>query len=236
MEESEHQTQYRPAPALTILVIAGLGMFALLDLMHLPAGIIGMYGLGILGGGEFNQDLVDISLMIRGLSAIGQLFMFIYMAICFGMLMYRCAANARALRFTGFSHSPGWVVGWYYVPFAHLIMPYKAIVEVWQASKAKVEIGSYPEWWDESSGLLIKAWWFFWIVGTITNNTASRLTRSTYLVEVGMSMIPLASVLQVTSAILCIVFVYKLTNRQNSQAKTLEVFAPPIHQEGVTNV
>lgn len=221
MIDSELQTPYRPAPILTILVIAGLIIFAILDLMHIPAGIIGMYGLGVLGGGEPNQDLVDISVLIRGLSGLGQLIMMIYMAICFGMLMYRFAYNARTLGFTGFSHSPGWVVGWYFVPFAHLIMPYKAIVEVWKASKAKVEIGMYPEWWDESSGLLIKAWWFFWIVGTITNNMASRLSRSTSLESFGMSMVPIASILQVTSAFLCITVVYKFSKQQNIQARAL---------------
>ena len=221
MDTTTDQGSFKKLTTLTGLVYIGLILFALLDMMNIPAGILGMYGVGTLGEGVRNEDLIEISMLIRGLSALGQLAMFVYMAICFGMLMYRFAANARTLGFTGFSHSPGWVVGWYYVPFAHLIMPYKAIVEVWQASKTRVEPGVYPEWHDETTGVLLKAWWAAWIFGTITNNAALRFSQSDYLESFGMTLTPFAAVLQVLSAVLCIIVVSRLASGQMLQAKTL---------------
>lgn len=131
MNEHDQNNPYRPAPVLTILATIGIGLFAILDALYIPGGIIGMIGVGVFDNGQRNQELVDLSKLIRGLSALGQLLLFIYTSICFCMLMYRCAKNATALGFTGFSHTPGWVAGWYFVPFAHLIMPYKAIAEYW---------------------------------------------------------------------------------------------------------
>jgi hypothetical protein len=222
MDEDIHQDLFRPTQTLTVLTIIGLSIFALLDLMYVPGGIVGMYGVGVFNDGVRDQDLVDISMLIRAFSALGQLAIFLFVTISFCMLMYRCAKNARALGFTGFSHTPGWVVGWYFVPFAHLIMPYKAIAEVWQSSKAKVEPGVFPEWFDMDIGFLLRAWWAAWIFGTLANNTASRMSRSTSFELIGMCMIPFAAVLQVVSAILCIVVVYRLTKQQSIQAQALK--------------
>ena len=223
----EYQETYRPAPTLTTLTVIGLCCFALLDSLYIPGGIFGMIGVGVFDGGTRDQNMVDISKLIRGLSGLGQLFLYIYTPICYCMLMYRCAKNARALGFTGFSHSPGWVAGWYFVPFAHLIMPYKAIVEVWKSSKAQVEHGIFPEWWDVSAGALINTWWATWVLGFLLNNAASKMSRSIYLETVGMCLVPIAALIQVVSAILCIVFVCRLTYRQSAQAKILGLHPNP---------
>tara|TARA_R110002072_G_scaffold42064_11_gene117989 strand:- start:2306 stop:3016 length:711 start_codon:yes stop_codon:yes gene_type:complete len=221
LNKSEHLAPYRPSPILVPCVIVGLLVFSILDLIYIPAGIIGMYGAGVFNGGVRDQDLVDLSILIRALSALGQLGMFFILTTLFSVLIYRCAKNARTLGFTGFTHSPGMTVGWFYIPFAHLIMPYIAIAEIWQSSKATVEPGIFPEWLDMKIGPLLGAWWATWIFGTLINNTASRMSRSQYLEAIGMSIIPFAAALQVASAFLCIVVVYRLTQRQHQQALAL---------------
>ena len=218
---------YRPTSTLCTLTVIGLCCFALLDMAYIPGGLYGMIGVGVFDGGIRDQNMIDISRWIRGLSGLAQLCMSIFLTISFCMLMYRCAKNARALGFTGFSHTPGWVVGWYFVPFALLIMPYKAIAEIWKSSKAEVVPGTYPEWWDESTGVLIQAWWATWIVGTLFTNWGSMLSRSDSLSMIGMCIIPFAAITQVISAFLCIAFVCRLTSRQSAQAKTLGLHPNP---------
>jgi len=231
--ELDQDLLYRPAPILTILTVVGLGLFAILDALHIPGGIVGMIGVGVFDNGQRNQELVDLSVLIRGLSSMGQLLLFVFTPICFCMLMYRCAKNALALGFTGFSHTPGWVVGWYFVPFAHLIMPYKAIAEYWQSSKAKVDPETPPEWWDESVGFLLTAWWATWVFGTLLTNLSSKMSRSISFETIGMCVVPFAAILQVTSGLLCIMMVLKITKRQNQQA--LVVFATPSPTQGEMN-
>src|SRR5262249_29946861 len=38
--------------------------------------------------------------------------------------VYRANRNARALGAEGLAYSPGWSVGWFFVPLANLVMPY----------------------------------------------------------------------------------------------------------------
>ena len=234
MNDIESGLPYRPAPVLTTLTVIGLSLFMLLDLLYIPGGLVGMAGAGVFNGGTRDPELIEISVLIRGLSALGQMFLFIITPICFCMLMYRCAKNARALGFTGFSHTPGWVAGWFFIPFAHLIMPYKAIAEIWQSSRATVELGEYPEWWETNIGFLLKAWWAAWIFGTILTNFSSRMSRSSLFETIGMSLIPFAALLQVIAAILCIMVVLKLTKLQNLQAAVLLQTSPDL-QDGNAN-
>lgn len=211
---------YRRPDALLPLTCVGLGVFALLDLINLPAGLLGIAGIGGFGG-QPDEELVEISMLLRGLSALGQLVMFIITPIFFSMLVYRCAKNARALGFTHFNSSPGWCVGWFFIPFAHLIMPYKANGETWQTSRTPVTGENAHEWSLTPVGPLFTAWWLTWIFGNITNNTASRLASSENFVSYGMWMIPPAAALQVLSALLAMAVVITLVRKQNRQYNAL---------------
>lgn len=222
MNDETYAPDYHKPAALTTLTLIGLGIFVLLDAVYIPAGILGIYGIGGIQSGVRDQGLIDLSVLLRGLSALGQMALFIFTPICFCMLIYRCARNARALGFTGFSHSPGWTVGWFFIPFAHLWMPYKAISEIWRSSRVRAGEVHLNEWWEQPIGFVFKAWWATWIFGTIGNNIASRLSHSSDAFETaGMWLIPFAAVLQVASGILCMAVVMKLISRQDQQARGL---------------
>jgi len=220
MNATENILPYRPAPVLTVLTIAGLVIFIALDLMLVPSGLVGMYGAGVFTGEPRDQEIIDLAFLIRGLSAIAQLGMFFFTPTVFCMLMYRCAMNARALGFEGFQHSAGWVVGWFFVPFAYLWMPYKAVGEVWQTSLVEPEEVPSTDWLFNDVGTLFKAWWATWIFGTIFSNVSSKMSRSaTVDVEtVGLCLTPFSAVLQAVSGLLCILMVLKVTKRQDEQS------------------
>lgn len=204
------------------MTVVGLVCFSLLDALVIPAGIIGLIGTGEIGGAEYDTEMIALSQLIRALSGLGQLALFIYTPICLGMLLYRYALNARAIGFTGFSHSPGWCVGWFFVPFAHLWMPYKANAEVWQSSRVMdPEQIRLNEWRAQPIGGLFTGWWLTWVLGTLGNNIASRMTRSiSESIEItGYWLMPVAAITQVVSAILAIVVMAKLASRQRDQAR-----------------
>jgi len=213
---------FRHPATLLPLTIVGLVCFVLLDALYIPAGIFGIIGIE---QHPRNDDLVVLSTLIRGISGLGQLLMFIWTTVCFCMLIYRFAHNARAIGFTSFNHTPGWCVGWFFIPFAHLWMPYKANSEIWQSSKVSdSEQIRQNEWWEQPIGLVFKLWWFAWVFGNIGNNTASRLSQSTFepLELAGYWLIPFAGALQVSSAILAIMIVSKLASRQRTQFELMQ--------------
>ena len=86
-----------------------------------------------------------------------------------GMWIYRAAwngrvfAGARQLDFT-----PGWSVGWYFLPIANLWKPYQAMKEIWRASARpdKVDDAEVPGW--------LPLWWLLWLAFSITSNFAGR--------------------------------------------------------------
>ena len=54
--------------------------------------------------------------------------------VVFGTWIYRAAANVDAASVPGFRFTPGWAVGWHFVPIANLFKPFGAMRQIWNAS------------------------------------------------------------------------------------------------------
>ena len=67
--------------------------------------------------------------------------------------IHRANYNARQLGATDMKISPGWAVGWYFVPVAWFWKPYQAMKEIWQASV------NPKYWWRQSGSPLLTCWW-----------------------------------------------------------------------------
>ena len=85
------------------------------------------------------------------------------------MWIYRANWNARQLGAKGMRFTPGWAVGWFFVPFLNLWKPYEAMKEIWKAS------ANPANWQAESVPLLLHAWWFLWAGSAVYSQIAFRL-------------------------------------------------------------
>ena len=86
------------------------------------------------------------------------------------MWIYRANLGARRQGASGMTFTPGWSVGWYFIPFANLFKPYQAMKEIWKAS-------ANPQ--DYSAAevpALLPCWWTLWIVSNFLGNASFRLT------------------------------------------------------------
>lgn len=72
--------------------------------------------------------------------------------------IHRANANVRALGATGLKFTPGWAVGWYFVPVAFFWKPFQAMREIWRASV------SPADWSRQPGSSIIGWWWALWIV------------------------------------------------------------------------
>src|SRR5262245_42808360 len=75
----------------------------------------------------------------------GRFISFIVTVVIFAIWIHRANYNARQLGATGMRFSPGWAVGWYFIPIAILWKLYLAIGEVWQTS-------AMPGSWQQEPG------------------------------------------------------------------------------------
>ena len=85
--------------------------------------------------------------------AFAALGLYIVTAITFGIWIVRAHKNLRAFGITDTTYTPGWALGWFFVPFLNLVRPFQAMKELWQASHAGAE------WSKSSSTKLVNSWW-----------------------------------------------------------------------------
>jgi hypothetical protein len=79
--------------------------------------------------------------------------------------IYRTNANGH--RFSReISISPGWAVGWFFIPVANLVMPFRGVNETWKASQ---RAAGRPE---AARSAPVRWWWGLWLAGNVATNVA----------------------------------------------------------------
>jgi hypothetical protein len=151
----------RRAKAATIVLWVFVAVTAL------TAGGELLEAMGIL---DIEVDLDPLALAV-GLTYLAYTLVFVVSIVLVGMWIHRAHANLREGGVAELEFTPGWAVGWYFIPFANLIMPYKAMRELWTASRGEHDFfgGAAPS--------EVKAWWAAWIVGNILSAVGSRILQ-----------------------------------------------------------
>ncbi len=97
---------------------------------------------------------------------------FVVTIVLFCIWIHRANRNARALGAQGMAFTPGWCVGWWFVPFLNLFKPYQAVKELYLASDSK----GGPEGWQAAAAPRVFAlWWSTWIIANLASNAELRL-------------------------------------------------------------
>ncbi len=97
-------------------------------------------------------------------------------AIVFLFWLYRVSANLPALGVQDMRWSPGWAVGWWFIPVMNIFRPYQVVKEIWLASSADAQPGA---WRDGPVSSILGLWWLVFLAGRIVIAIASRMNRST---------------------------------------------------------
>ena len=69
----------------------------------------------------------------------------------------------------GLNISPGWSVGWYFIPFANLVMPYRSLKETFKASF------NSEEWQNNRVPYDFPIWWATHLIGNVVSNVSLRM-------------------------------------------------------------
>lgn len=152
---------------------------------------------------------------------LAQLALFLGTAIAFLVWLYRAEVNARALGAEDMMVSPGWAVGWFFVPLVQLVMPFIAVRELWKASATP------RDWQLGPASPVIALWWACWIGTIITGNIAFALSRAddyeAFLAADFMGMI--SSAFTIPSAILLAAIIGGIQAMQESPRHLADRFA-----------
>jgi hypothetical protein len=78
---------------------------------------------------------------------------------------HQAAKNVRAFGQQMLEFTPGWAVGWWFVPFANLWLPYKALREIWRASDPEtVGAKDGTAWLSSPLPGLFPLWWSMYML------------------------------------------------------------------------
>ena len=99
-----------------------------------------------------------------------QIALFIITGISFLKFIYFSNSNSRSFGAKGMQFTPGWSIGYYFIPYLNLYKPYRAMKEIWKTSKD-------PKNWEIlKTPSLFPQWWTLWIISALLGNMSFRLS------------------------------------------------------------
>jgi len=160
------------------------------------------------------EQLYLVTLLVNTLVALTTI-------VFFAMWIYRAAANIVAADIPGFDFTPGWAVGWYFVPFANLVQPFLAMRQIWNASHAG---GSDLDRGDP----ILTLWWTTWLTSNIAANISMQIAWRSTSPEMYQASLYLGIVSSVLSLVLFVVgmrLVERITEAQRDRLSPAHIFA-----------
>ncbi|MBY9066193.1 DUF4328 domain-containing protein [Hyphomonas sp. WL0036] len=140
---------------------AGLALFGAVELYFLT----GMDADPYLDFGTASSAFAIVAL-IAGLA---QLIGLTASVILVSMWTFRAMKNLHIVGAVAATMSPGWAVGWYFIPFANLWKPFEGVLQIWRESHRLAgrpeKVAAYVGWW-----------WATWLISNFLANISVRLT------------------------------------------------------------
>ena len=217
--------------------MANMGLAEGIDLLHQRAKLLKILliaGFAVIGATLIGQIAelqghisLDESAELTGAAALyvavglTDVLLSLVTIIVFSLWIYRAAANIVAAGTVGFDYTPGWAVGWYFVPIANLFKPYAAMRQIWNASH-----GGQGDELERPEGLLA-IWWGCWLLANIASNISLRLTfnpASPEELETGMQIGVFAALVSLALYPAAFRLVDRITTAQRERLTSAQIF------------
>lgn len=150
-------------------------------------------------------------------------------AILFLIWIHRVYKNLRSLDARNLEFSPGWAVGWFFIPIANLFVPYRVVKEIWVKSDPGID-KPVETWQRNDTPALLPLWWGFWIVSTFAGRIADNLLDKAETPEqlfLYTKFEIVASALTIGAAVCAILVVRGIDRRQEERSKQQTLHLPP---------
>jgi TRAP-type C4-dicarboxylate transport system permease small subunit len=152
---------------LLVIYVALLAVESAADLV--VTAILTGAGQADLSGGQ--GQAIELSLMTMGYSAYAQVAAFIVIAILFLRLLYKVAKQAKSFA-TPFTYvSPGWAVGYWFIPIMNLYRPFQVVKALFAACAQETGGDAKPAAGEQ----LLGAWWALFLVSNMAGWALARM-------------------------------------------------------------
>jgi len=186
-----------------------------LDLVAIASGFMQRGLLSRIAGGEqVGPDEADTNDARVHLIGVIQVCAFILTAIVWLVWLYRAYANLKLVGSKKSQFTPGWAVGYWFVPLLNLVRAYQIVVDLWLRSdtqNAADTVASLPR------PQLVSAWWAVYLIAAAVSRGAASLATDAHsaadlLSATNVNM--LSDALSIAAALLAIAVVRGIDQRQ----------------------
>lgn len=106
---------------------------------------------------------------------------YILATVLFLVWIYRAHKNLSYLGATDLRFTPGWAVGWFFIPIMNLFRPYQVVSEIWKASDSEINTKDSFLWKRQPTSPIVGLWWAaFLIINYFDWFVTWRIDTSTY--------------------------------------------------------
>ncbi|WAC18369.1 DUF4328 domain-containing protein [Luteolibacter sp. SL250] len=192
---------------ITVVLVVLLGLIVLIDTVSLLLN----FSQHVMLSRSFTDEEATANDSRQGMVFVVRLITFIATTVCFCMWIHRANRNSRGFGAQNMQFTPGWAVGWYFIPFANLVKPCQSMAEIWKVS------GDPFGWTQRKAGPVVATWWTLWILNNISSNVASRLSgNARNIVDLQASTVAwmVAIGISIASAVSAIILVRGVYRRQ----------------------
>ncbi len=190
-----------------------------LDILSIMSGILEYQLLSDFRSGAYTSQAAaeaagEASDVRQRVIGVAQLVTFLVSGVLILRWIYRANAAARALGASGMEFTPGWAVGWYFIPIANLWKPFQAMREIWQASS------NPSSWRNQPVPATLGWWWTTWLVSSFLGNVMFRMSLKAKEIEEMISvnvMTHCVDILGIVSGLLFLVIVIRIHAMQAAE-------------------
>jgi hypothetical protein len=158
------------------------GIFVALAILNIIAVVSGYTQAELLNraisGGIITTSEATANDSRQALIGFAQFALYIASGIVFFIWIHRAHRNLPSLYATDLRFTPGWAVGWFFVPIMSLFRPYQVASEIWKASDPKVNITDGTAWKSAATSPIIGWWWAFFLISNFISYIVMRMSFS----------------------------------------------------------
>lgn len=194
----------------------GIGASLLLAAINLVLGGFTLYHLGQANSAETLATLEVIEIVA------GLIYFVVYIiaVVFFLMWLNRAVKNLEPLGIDEYKYSSGMAVGWWFIPFANLVLPFLVVRDLWKAS---VPGFTGTDWKDLSAGPMLGIWWAAWIVSNLAANIGIRSALKDFPTVEELQVMYWSAVASdgftLVAGLLCILIVLQIDDHQSEKAQ-----------------
>jgi hypothetical protein len=152
---------------LTVWALLAIGVIvALVGRIQLASDLLAGNSGGLTPSDVNNSDNLVAS------TALAEYAVYVLVAVAFLVWLHRAVTNSHGLGEQGLRFTPGWAVGWWFIPFANFVRPAQVMSETWRASDpqhARSDVRSR----SQVSIAVVGLWWALFLLGGVIGRFAA---------------------------------------------------------------